>query len=145
MHILVGVAAFLVADHHDCPTAESAEAGDDRRVVTVVAVAVQLEPVVDQPLNVVEGVRPVWLPCELDRMPDLLVGGCGDEAVELTLQPLELALETRAAQQRQALQLAQLLPQPELGLTRHSRRASAAARRSAASRIGERSHRRARA
>ena len=77
------------------------------RVVGAAAVAVQLEPVVEDPLDVVERVRPLLVPRELDRVPDLLVGRLGLDPVELALQPLELAGEARAAQEIEAAQLAQ--------------------------------------
>src|SRR5204863_4392044 len=96
VHTLVSVTAFLVTDHHDRPTAESAEARDDRGVVPVVAISVQLEPVVDQPPNIVEGMGPVFLPGEQDRMPDLLVARLRNDSVELLLEAPEVALESRA-------------------------------------------------
>ena len=59
----------------------------------------QLEPVVQDPVDVVERVRPVLVPGQLDLVPDLLVGRLGLDPVELALQPLELAGEARAAQE----------------------------------------------
>jgi hypothetical protein len=63
----------------------------------VLVVAVQLEPVVQQPLDVVERVRPVGMSRELDGEPDLLVARLRDDPVELLLQSLELARQLRAA------------------------------------------------
>ena len=94
---LLDVAALLVADERDRAPVEAAEAGDDRRVVGAAAVAVELDPVVEQPLDVVERVRPVLVPRELDRAPDLLVGRRGLDPLELALEPLELAGDARAA------------------------------------------------
>ena len=66
---LLDVAALLVADERDRAAVELAEAGDDRAVVGAAAVAVQLDPVVEDPSDVVERVRPVGVPGELDRAP----------------------------------------------------------------------------
>ena len=130
---LLDVAALLIADQRDRAAAEAPEADDDRRVVAVLPVAVELEPVVEQALHVVERVRPVRMARELDGTPDLLVARLRDDAVELALQPLELARDARAPQERKAPQPAQLLPQSQLGVTRHRRRAAAAGRQYARS------------
>ena len=58
----------------------------------------QLEPVVEHPLDVVERVRPVVVTRELDLAPDLLVGGLLADSLDLPLQPLELAGKPRAAE-----------------------------------------------
>ena len=93
--------------------------GDDRAVVGAAAVTVQLDPVVDDPLDVVERVRPVRVAGELDEAPDLVLGRIGPRhRLELALEPLLLARNARAVQQRQALEPAQPLPQPALCLTR---------------------------
>src|SRR4051812_4862728 len=78
---LFHVAALLGADHEHRPPVEGADAGDERAVVGAAAVAVQLDPVVEDARDIVERVRPVGMPRELDRPPDLLVGG-------VLLQPL---------------------------------------------------------
>ncbi len=59
----------------------------------------QLEPVVEDPLDVIERVRALLVPGELDALPDLLVGGVLAETLELTLEALELRGELRAAEQ----------------------------------------------
>ena len=56
---LLDVAALLVTDEGDSPAVELPEPGDDRAVVGARAVAVQLEPVLEDPRDVVERVRPV--------------------------------------------------------------------------------------
>src|SRR5437870_1672736 len=82
---------------------------------------------------------------ELDGAPDLLVGRLGLEARKLPLEALELARETRAAEQRQVPQLPEPLAEAELGLTRrHCGRAVAGGRGRAAGRAGARSRRRGR-
>jgi hypothetical protein len=60
---------------------------------------VQLDPVLEQALDVVERVRTVLMPRELDRLPDFLVGRRRLDAVELALELLELPGEARAAEQ----------------------------------------------
>ena len=84
------VAALLVADERDRAAVERAEPGDDRVIVHPAAVAVELEPVVEDPLDVVERVRALLVAGELDRAPDLLVGRVLAQPLELTLQALEL-------------------------------------------------------
>src|SRR5215204_4130441 len=118
---------------------------------TPVAVAVQLEPVVEHPPDVVEGVGALLVPRELDLVPDLLVGRLGLDPVELPLQALELTGEASAAQEVEPTQLAQPVPEPDLCIPGHPnpflrrlRTAAAAARASAAARVAPRSRRRGR-
>jgi hypothetical protein len=99
---LLDVAALLVADDHDGAAVELADPGDESPVVGARAVAVELDPVVDHPRDVVERVRTVLMAGELDRPPDLLVRRLRFDPLELGLQPLELARDARAAQQRRA-------------------------------------------
>src|SRR5262249_21861170 len=101
---LLEVAALLVADERDRPAVEPAEAGDERAVVRAAAVAVQLDPVLEDPLDVVERVRAALVTRELDRAPDLVLGrGLLDlELLELLAEPLLLAGDLRAAEQWQA-------------------------------------------
>src|SRR5205085_8092231 len=129
LRALLDVAALLVSDQRDCAAVEAAETGDERRVVGAAAVAVQLDEVLEHPLDVVERVGPVRMARELDRAPDVRVGRLGDDPVELPLQALELAGEPRAAEERQAAEPVQPLAELDLALTRHCRRAAAAARR----------------
>ena len=119
-----------MADQRNRPAVEAAEPGDERLVVGPAAVAVQLDEVLEHPLDVVEGVRPVGVTGELDRPPDLFVARLGDDPVELPLQALELSGKPGAAQERQAAEPAQPLAQLDLGLTRHCRRGARGARRS---------------
>ncbi len=75
-------------------TVRSVEATDtdhECRVVPAAAVAVELDPVVEQALDVVQGVRPVLMAGKLDRAPDLFVGRSLLGAIELALELLELA------------------------------------------------------
>ena len=116
-----------------------------RRVVGAAAVAVQLEPVDEHPLDVVERVRPVLVAGELDLAPDLLVGRLGLDPVELALESIELAGEARTAQEIEPAELAQPVPQPDLGITGHLtpalRRDAKAARGSSGARASARSRR----
>ena len=90
------VAALLVADERDRAAVELPEPGDDRAVVGAAAVAVQLDPVVEDPLDVVERVRPLRVPRELDERPDLVLGRVrARDRVELLLEPLLLAARRR--------------------------------------------------
>ena len=68
---LFQVAALLMPDEDNGPPAELPDAGDERVVVRAAAVAVELEEVVEDPLDVVEGVGTVLMAGELDRAPDV--------------------------------------------------------------------------
>jgi len=60
-------------------------------IVRAAAVAVQLDPIVEEPVDVVERVRTFLVSRQLDGAPDLLVRRRGLDAFELALQLLELA------------------------------------------------------
>jgi hypothetical protein len=79
---------------------------------------VELEPVVEQALDVVERVRPVVVARQLDLAPDLLVGGLLADPGDLPLQPVQLARELRAAEAREVPQPSEPLTQPQLVLSR---------------------------
>src|SRR4029077_2733469 len=65
----VGVGAFLVADDADALAAEAAEAADDGRVLTVLAVAGERHEVLDQGGDVIEAMRPLRMPRHLRLLP----------------------------------------------------------------------------
>src|SRR5262249_43314090 len=90
---------------------------------------------------VVERVRTLVVPRELDGAPDLLVGRLLADPVELALQAVQLARELRAAEQRHVAQAAQALAEAQLVLTRGHRTASGASRASAAAPAAARSRR----
>ena len=102
----------MLADDGDRAAVELAEAGHDRVVVGAAAVAVELGPVVQKPLDVVERVRPVLMPGELDRPPDVLVGRLLGEPRELSLELVELRRQAGAAEQAHAAQPGQPLAEP---------------------------------
>ena len=117
---LLQVAALLVPDQRDRAALELADPGHDRVVVHPAAIAVQLEEVVEDPLDVVERVRPLLVARELDALPDLLVRGVVLEPLELALQALELGREPRPAQELDPAQLGQPVAEAELGVVRHA-------------------------
>ena len=135
---LLDVASLLVADEHDGTPVELPEPGDERRVVGATAIAVELEEVVEDPLDVVEGVRTIDVASELDRLPDLLRGRIGLELVELILQACELAGELRAAQELHAAELTEALAQPHFRFARHQGRSNNRRSRPSVSRRSER-------
>src|SRR5919198_24408 len=92
---LLHVTALLVPDQHDRAAVELPEAGDERPVVGAAPVAVQLEPVVEQPLDVVERVGPLGVASKLDRTPDRLVARVLAQPLELPLDPLRLTVHAR--------------------------------------------------
>ena len=94
---LLQVAPLLVTDQHDRAAVELADSGHDRVVVHPAAVAVELEEVLQDPLDVVERVRPLLMTGELDPLPDLLVRGVVLQPLELALQALELRGEPGSA------------------------------------------------
>ena len=62
---------LLMADEHDLDVVEVREAGDDRLVVAQGPVAVQLEELVEDQLDVIAGLRPLLVPRDLDDLPGL--------------------------------------------------------------------------
>src|SRR6186997_836158 len=119
---LVDVAPLLLADDHDRLAAETPEAGDERRVLGASPVAVQLDKVLEESLDVVEGVRALRVARQVDGPPDLLVRRLGLDPLELTLQAVELAGEPGSPKERQAAEPAQPLAEMSLGFIRHWRR-----------------------
>src|SRR5262249_5387004 len=111
---LLHVAALLVPDDRDRAPGELAEPCHERAGVGAAAVAVQLDPVLDEALHVVERVRAIRVTGELDRAPDRLVARVGLEPRQLALEPLALAHDADPAQERQPREAAQPLAQPDL-------------------------------
>src|SRR5204862_1901487 len=68
-HALLRVAALLVADDDDRLALEAREAADERMIVRVHAVAVQLVEVGEAALEVVERVGTLRVACELCDLP----------------------------------------------------------------------------
>src|SRR5262249_48931964 len=60
---------LLMPDHDDAPPLEPGQAADDRGVVAVYAVAVELDEVVEQELEEVARVRPLGVAGELCALP----------------------------------------------------------------------------
>ena len=105
-------------DERHGPAVELPEPGHDRAVVETAPVAVQLDPVLEDLVDVVERVRAIGMSRQLDERPDLLLGGVlPRDGVELLAQPLFLSRDAGAVEQRQALEPAEPLPQPALGLS----------------------------
>src|SRR4029077_9441264 len=126
----------------DCASLETTEADDERVIVSAAAVAVQLDPVVEQAVDVVEGVWTVLVPRKLDGAPDLLIRRRRLDALELALQLLELARDTRATEEVQAARTRQPLAQPQLVVSRHSgKKAAGVVRRTPSTPAAQRSRR----
>ena len=106
---LLDVSPLLIADERNRATVETSKADDERVIVGAATVPVQLDPVVEEPLDVVQRVRAVLMARELDRTPDLLVGRCGLDSLELALQLLELPGDARASEQVEIAQTRQTL------------------------------------
>src|SRR5260370_12234 len=67
---LLQAASLLMAEEHRGAAVPRADAGDERRIVTRAAIAMQLDGVGGEPTDVVERVGTAWMACELDDLPD---------------------------------------------------------------------------
>jgi len=106
-----GVVALLLADDHHRLTAEAAKAAHDRLVVGELAVAAQLDELVDQPGQVVDEVRPLGMAGHLGLLPGGQTGiGLAPQFAQPRAQGVDLAVETarpgRIGEPRQLLDLA---------------------------------------
>ena len=79
-------------DEHDFQIVEPGETGEDRRIVTERLVAVQLDEFVKQQFDIVECLRPRFMPRDLDDLPGAQLR-------------IDLALETREFQADSANQV----------------------------------------
>jgi hypothetical protein len=84
---LLGVAPFLVPDHHARLSVEACEPAHDRGVVGERAVAVQLLVTRENPVRIVERVRALWVTRHQRDLPR------GELAVDVTRERLALALQ----------------------------------------------------
>ena len=83
LEVLLHVAALLMAHDHDRPASQPCPAPDHCPVVAERAVAVEFDPLGEHPLDVVEGVRALWVPSDLNLLDRAQV------VVGLLLQLLE--------------------------------------------------------
>src|SRR4029453_13335005 len=74
----------------------------------------------EDPLHVVERVRPVLVTRELDRAPDGLRARLLLETLELVLQAVELTAQLRSPEELHGAELTKALAQPDLCLARHA-------------------------
>ena len=104
-----------MADDRHRTIGEAAQARDDGGVVHAGAIAVQLDPVADQALDVIERVGALGVPSKLDRAPDLVFVAlvAVTHFLELLLDPAYLVRHT-AARQMQPFQLGQTIAELEL-------------------------------
>ncbi len=70
---LLGVAAFLMADHHHWPFGKESHPADDGRVVAKSAITVQLLESGEDPVDVIQCVRPLGMAGQQHPVP----GGVG--------------------------------------------------------------------
>ena len=97
-NLLLGAAPLLVPDDDDRPPAKAGETGDDGRVVAEAAVAVKLDEVREDPIDVVERVRAVRVPGELHLLPRRQIREeLARELARLVFEPPELRLERAVA------------------------------------------------
>ena len=75
--LLLGIASFLFRHDHDGLTLEEREACHDGGIVAEVAVAMQFRELRKDPLDVIEGMRPLGMPCQQHPPPSLREWGRG--------------------------------------------------------------------
>jgi hypothetical protein len=109
----------LVTDQRDRSTAEPAEAGHEGGIVGTSTIAVEFHKVLEHSLDVIQRVRTLLVPSQLDRTPDLLIARSLLESVELALQALELARKPSTAQKRKTAKPAQALAEAKLVFSCH--------------------------
>ena len=98
--LLLRVPPFLVADDADRLAAVLGKASDDRVIVREPPVAVQLVPAGEQPLDVVERVRTVWMPRHEDPLPRRQIRvKLGTDLVRPPSQAVDRALPLRRLRQ----------------------------------------------
>src|SRR6184192_1223696 len=69
MDFFLRVTAFLMADDHARLAVEARESADDRRIVGIDAIAVQLAKVAEQRIDVIERVGPLRMTRDLRDLP----------------------------------------------------------------------------
>src|SRR5450432_1123847 len=74
LYPLLGVAAFLVADHRDRTATKFCQAGDQRLIVAKIAITVQLDEVGEKHADNVESVWPILVPRNLGALPGAQMG-----------------------------------------------------------------------
>ena len=106
-HLVLRAPALLVPDDDDGLAVEAGEARDDRRVVAEAAIAVELDPVLEDAIDVVERVGPVLVPRELHLLPRREAREeLARELRRLVFEALQLGLE-RAVGARHFAELAE--------------------------------------
>ena len=94
LQVLLGVPALLVPDHHHRVAAQTRPAADDRGIVEVEAVAVQLDEVGEDGAEIVEGVGTAGMAGDHDALDRREISvDLGPERIELALETLQLALD----------------------------------------------------
>ncbi len=102
--------ALLLADHHHRLALEASEAADDRLVVAELAVALELDELVDQRIEIVDEMRPVGMAGHLGCLPGGKVGvGLAAQILHLPLQRGDVVVHAAlAGAVRQGPKLAEL-------------------------------------
>ena len=72
--LLLGIASLLIAHHDDRPILELGEAGHQCGIIREAAVAVQLQEIRKQHLNIVESIGPLGMARQQHTVPGVLVG-----------------------------------------------------------------------
>ena len=98
-HVLLGVAALLLAEHHHRLVADAADAADEGLVIGTAAIAVELVPLIGEHLDVIEGAGALGVAGYLDF-----------------LGRAEVAEDFDPPAGRQGFQLVQLLADVHLGV-----------------------------
>src|SRR5205807_4770045 len=92
MDTLLHVVALLRANHENFLAVKSGHAAENRRIISESAVTMNLAPVGEHALNVVQRLRTLRMPGQLSLLPRR---GCGfdllSQGVDALLQPRQLA------------------------------------------------------
>ena len=103
-----------MAHERDRSAAKATEPADDGLVIGERAVAVELDEVIEHPLDVIECVGPIRMAGELDLFPDFVSARLGFDSIDLALETRHLARHADSPQKRKLTQSGKPLTQLQL-------------------------------
>src|SRR5699024_10802597 len=71
---LFGITPFLVTNDHTGQAIKACQAADNSLIVGIHTIAVQLVEISKQEINIIKGVRPLWMPCDQCNLPRSQLG-----------------------------------------------------------------------
>ena len=69
VNLLLGVAGFLMANHHYVIAMKTCHAANDGRIIGVTAITVDFAPVGEDTLDVIQGIGTLRMPCQFCFFP----------------------------------------------------------------------------